>query len=146
MKIWVLYIEHRHGCGFTVHKTEDEAQAKLADWVHEYWNEEMPKWDREWDFDNPTPIPTDNEIAIEQYFDVVQEEDFSMDEAELAGVEPVVERTNGRLTDEQALDEMATLFSASEWPGSSGLEDLCSIVRGTGRKITDDPTIEWARH
>jgi hypothetical protein len=60
---------------------------------------------------------------------------------------PVVPTTGKRrLTDEEALDRMATLFSASEWPGSSGLEDLCSIVKRTGRSITDDPTIEWGRH
>jgi hypothetical protein len=51
-----------------------------------------------------------------------------------------------RISDQAALDAMAYLFSATEWPGSSGLEDLCEIVAETGRTIEDDPEVDWARH
>jgi hypothetical protein len=50
-----------------------------------------------------------------------------------------------KLTDKQALDLLNELLSADEWPGASGMEDVCDIVRATGRtEIADAP--EWARH
>jgi hypothetical protein len=49
------------------------------------------------------------------------------------------------MTDAEALDALNLLLSAPEWPGASGMEDVCEIVRATGRKeIPDAP--EWARH
>ena len=47
--------------------------------------------------------------------------------------------------DAAALDRLARLLSASEWPGASGLEDIADIVR-TVRDITEDPSVEWGRH
>jgi hypothetical protein len=50
-----------------------------------------------------------------------------------------------RYTDAEALDELNLLLSAPEWPGASGMEDVCEIVRGTGRlEVKDAPT--WERH
>lgn len=57
----------------------------------------------------------------------------------------VTSAANGRLSDAEALDKLNLLLSASEWPGASGMEDVCEIVRATGRsEIPDAP--EWARH
>lgn len=47
--------------------------------------------------------------------------------------------------DTPALDEINLLLSAPEWPGASGMEDVCEIVRGTGREeIPDAP--DWESH
>ena len=47
--------------------------------------------------------------------------------------------------DKRALDELNLLLSAPEWPGASGMEDVCQIVRRTGRtEIEDAPP--WERH
>ena len=49
------------------------------------------------------------------------------------------------LTDAEALDRLNLLLSAEEWPGASGMEDVCEIVRATGRReIPNAP--EWERH
>jgi hypothetical protein len=53
--------------------------------------------------------------------------------------------TARQLTDAEALDILNELLSAPEWPGASGMEDVCEIVRATGRtEIPDAPT--WPRH
>jgi hypothetical protein len=50
-----------------------------------------------------------------------------------------------QITDADALDRLNLLLSAPEWPGASGMEDVCEIVRATGRdEIADAPT--WGRH
>lgn len=50
-----------------------------------------------------------------------------------------------RLTDKEALDRLNELLSSPEWPGASGMEDVCEIVRATGRdEIPDAPL--WRRH
>jgi hypothetical protein len=49
------------------------------------------------------------------------------------------------VTDTEALDAINLLLSAPEWPGASGMEDVCEIVRATGRvEIPNAP--EWPRH
>lgn len=49
------------------------------------------------------------------------------------------------ISDAEALDRLNELLSAPEWPGASGMEDVCEIVRLTGREeIPDAP--EWGRH
>lgn len=68
--------------------------------------------------------------------------DIELEPSEVVEVEPLPRRC----TDKQALDRMAYLFSAMEWPGASGLEDLAEIVARTGREIKDDPNAEWGRH
>ena len=55
-------------------------------------------------------------------------------------------RPEGRVSDAEALDVMAQLFRAPEWPGPSGLEDLAEIVVLTGRSIATDPEARWPRH
>lgn len=48
-------------------------------------------------------------------------------------------------TDAEALDALNLLLSAPEWPGASGMEDVCEIVRSTGRtEIEGAPA--WGRH
>jgi hypothetical protein len=49
------------------------------------------------------------------------------------------------LTDKEALDKLAWLLSAPEWPGASGLEDVAEIVVATGRDIEQEGA-EWPRH
>ena len=49
------------------------------------------------------------------------------------------------MNDKDALDAINLLLSAEEWPGASGMEDVCEIVRATGRvEIEDAP--EWESH
>lgn len=49
------------------------------------------------------------------------------------------------LSDKDALDRINELLSAPEWPGASGMEDVCHIVRLTGRvEVSDAPP--WERH
>lgn len=51
----------------------------------------------------------------------------------------------GKLSDQEALDVINLLLSAPEWPGASGIEDVCQIVRSTGRiEVPNAP--EWERH
>ena len=48
-------------------------------------------------------------------------------------------------SDKEALDELNLMLSAPEWPGASGMEDVCMIVRSTGRtEIPNAP--EWPSH
>lgn len=49
------------------------------------------------------------------------------------------------MTDTEALDRLAWLLSAPEWPGASGMEDVAEIVAATGRDI-DQEGATWARH
>jgi hypothetical protein len=52
---------------------------------------------------------------------------------------------SGEIDDADALDRLNVLLSARTWPGASGLEDVCDIVRGTGREeIPNAPA--WASH
>lgn len=51
----------------------------------------------------------------------------------------------GFLTDKQVVDKLNELLSAATWPGASGLEDVCAIVRRTGRKEVPDAP-EWHSH
>jgi hypothetical protein len=47
--------------------------------------------------------------------------------------------------DRKALDRLNLLLSAPEWPGASGMEDVCEIVRATGRiEVPNAP--EWPSH
>jgi hypothetical protein len=48
--------------------------------------------------------------------------------------------------DKLALDKLARLLRAPEWPGASGLEDVVEIVAATGRDLTKDPSVDWPRH
>lgn len=48
-------------------------------------------------------------------------------------------------TDAEALDHLAWLLSAEEWPGASGMEDVAEIVASTGRDL-EQPGADWPRH
>lgn len=55
------------------------------------------------------------------------------------------EPTSDPISDKAALDKLNLLLSAPEWPGASGMEDVCQIVRSTGRgEIPNAP--EWGSH
>lgn len=140
MKLYGLTITNEYGTDLYLCFTEGATKAQLADYVRGEWEREVNERRGRDD-----ECPSEDDAAIEAYFDIVEDETYSLKETELEGVIREAENT-GRLSDAEALDRMAHLFSASEWPGSSGLEDLCGIVRKTGRRITDDSTIEWARH
>jgi hypothetical protein len=47
--------------------------------------------------------------------------------------------------DAAALDRLAWLLSAPEWPGASGMEDVAEIVAATGRDL-DQEGASWSRH
>jgi hypothetical protein len=47
-------------------------------------------------------------------------------------------------SDQDALDRINLLLSAPEWPGASGMEDVCDIVRATGRVEVEDAP-DWPR-
>jgi hypothetical protein len=49
------------------------------------------------------------------------------------------------MTDAEALDQLAWLLSAPEWPGASGMEDVAEIVAATGRSL-DQEGADWPRH
>lgn len=48
------------------------------------------------------------------------------------------------LKDASVVDRLNLLLSADEWPGASGMEDVCEIVRGVRLPVPDAP--EWSRH
>ncbi len=50
------------------------------------------------------------------------------------------------LDDKAALDRLAYLLAAPEWPGASGMEDVAEIVQATGRDLTTDETHDWPSH
>lgn len=54
--------------------------------------------------------------------------------------------TDRTFSDAEILDRIAYLLSAPEWPGASGMEDIAELVMLTGRDISDNPDVEWARH
>lgn len=47
--------------------------------------------------------------------------------------------------DRAALDAIAALLRAEEWPGASGMEDIAEVV-ATVRDVTTVPGAEWLRH
>lgn len=53
-------------------------------------------------------------------------------------------RLEQAVQDAAALDEINLLLSAPEWPGASGMEDVCDIVRRVREPVPDAP--EWHRH
>lgn len=76
MKVHVLSIVHRHGTNLTVHATRAGARKELHGYVADSWDE---VWLGE-------PAPTDQDEAIDRYFDRARdigEEDFSLDEVDV---------------------------------------------------------------
>lgn len=47
-------------------------------------------------------------------------------------------------SDAEVLDKINELLSAPRWPGSSGLEDICALVRRVRLEIRNAP--EWESH
>lgn len=59
-------------------------------------------------------------------------------------IEPISDEARAAV-DADALDKLNVLFSSKRWPSASGLEDVCAIVRATGRtEVPDAPA--WDRH
>lgn len=86
------------------------------------------------------------DLILEVYFNP-ESTAFVEAEIELEDEYPRVELTptKVRRTDEEALDQLNLMLSAAEWPGASGMEDVCAVVRSTGRtEVPDAPT--WYRH
>lgn len=46
--------------------------------------------------------------------------------------------------DAEVLDALNLLLSAPEWPGASGMEDVCELVRTVRTEVPDAP--EWESH
>jgi hypothetical protein len=135
MMLFTVCFIYDSGSDTHVFTSREERDADLVDFVNSYWLEAMG-----------TP-PEDPQTRIERYFDESDTDDYRLGEVDVAGIMPVPStEAERRCTDADALDQMAHLFSAAAWPGSSGLEDLCGIVQRTGRKVTDDPSIEWESH
>lgn len=55
-------------------------------------------------------------------------------------------RSERVISDQRALDNLALMLSAEEWPGASGMEDVAEIVAKTGRDIEQPNAPEWERH
>ena len=97
---------------------------------------------------DPESRVLDPETYIENRYG--SEEDYERHVQELAGALQGVEdsaraRLRRRRSDAQALDELNLMLSAREWPGASALEDVCVVVRSTGREeVADAP--EWDGH
>jgi hypothetical protein len=73
MKIWVTTVEHKHGTNVSAFTTEELARADLAAFAREWWNDTGLD-------DEP---PTDDNEAIEDYFDAVSDEFYSLESTEL---------------------------------------------------------------
>lgn len=63
-------------------------------------------------------------------------------EADLYG--ELIDGIKAGFRDADAIDEINLLLSAKEWPGASGMEDVCNIVRRVRAEIADAP--DWERH
>jgi hypothetical protein len=61
---WALTIEHKGGHGLSLHTTQAGAEARLLEYVHRRWTQQVLD-----DDDNPVLIPADPDEAIERYFD-----------------------------------------------------------------------------
>jgi hypothetical protein len=84
MKIWTLYISHRHGGGIHgVYDTEAAAEAAVDAWVDEYWDDEVRK---NWRYPHKKK-PGDKAEAREFYFEVVEDESAEIEECNLADIE-----------------------------------------------------------
>jgi Synaptobrevin/VAMP-like protein len=57
----------------------------------------------------------------------------------------LIERNRRDRSDSDALDQLAWLLSAPEWPGASGMEDVAEIVGATGRDLNQSGAT-WQRH
>jgi len=75
MTIYVVVVSHRHGEDVYVALTEAECYERLAEYVLEWWQDEMP---------DPVPeLPDNNEELVRLYFERVPDEWFVVQEAEL---------------------------------------------------------------
>lgn len=86
---------------------------------------------------------------IERLLEVLSNEGWSgfipADEAAKALVEADDLRRADEDADSEALDKLNLLLSAKDWPGPSGLEDVCAIVRATGREAVKNAPA-WEKH
>lgn len=66
---FALSIEHRHGRNVSVHPAEEEARAQLLEYVQQWWEAEIHDVD----------LPENPEEAIEDYFERVPDEFYTID-------------------------------------------------------------------
>lgn len=76
-KVWVLTIDHRHGSNVSVFANDLLALAELAGYVREWWH------DGGWPLDETAP--EDDGEAINQYFENVGDEFYSLESTDLIG-------------------------------------------------------------
>lgn len=71
--LWVATVEHKHGSESWVCLTREGAYAALADFVRDWWDEEVSKG-----FEEGRECPEDDATAVEAYFDHVTDEFYSV--------------------------------------------------------------------
>ncbi len=77
--VWVLTVDHRHGQDMWVHETEAGAKGSLAGYVREWWSELTGRWDAREDL--PAEAPDDDDEAIATYFENVDDEWSTLNQA-----------------------------------------------------------------
>ena len=70
----VLIISHRHGDIVSVHRTLAGAQRALHAYVAMWWDDELKDAS-----ETPEPMPDDEAEAITRYFEVVEDETYSIE-------------------------------------------------------------------
>jgi hypothetical protein len=99
--VWVVYIQHRHGEGANVFRTEEGAKNFLYKWVSDYWNEVRgyPLPEEIADYQQPAILlgiapeaipdrpPGNQDVAIAMYFGHQRErglyEDYYLERVDL---------------------------------------------------------------
>jgi hypothetical protein len=85
LKLWTLYIAHRHGGGTTIHATEAQAEQALVDWARMYWDEVAGQ------AGVPDEAPEDDLAAVQLYFDHQDDEwhEIGFEVVDVTGAEVV---------------------------------------------------------
>lgn len=110
-KVWVLWIDHRHGINIGVHATEAGALDGLAGFVDFWWHAELGV-----DADKP---PTIDEAAIIHYFGHVADETWSIESAVVQRDGPDLRTPDERWADDatqfpRLLDEIVAVGLTDE--------------------------------
>jgi hypothetical protein len=78
MQVWILVISHRYGDDITAYGTQELAWATLVDYVRDWWDHETKG--RDFDEGEDPSCPEDDTEAVEQYFNLVDDEFYSIQE------------------------------------------------------------------
>jgi hypothetical protein len=71
-----LVISHRHGSNVNIYRTDEDARAAPADYVDDWWDREMAKFEMR--------RPDDSEQMVSLYFEYIKDERFEIPECEVA--------------------------------------------------------------